>query len=187
MSAETAKELANHQGDALSLKGLKSINEKCCEFLVGYKGELLLEGIRSISDKAALQLAKRKKKTHLKRLLSITDSEGHLALTQMIVDQNDSGFLSLYSTQISTDAFRILVKFRGGLTLGGLEQMTLSDAKILRKHKGELGLYGLRNVSDEVAKQLRRVKGKLDINLDNLPDSAAKILRDAGHGADDDD
>jgi hypothetical protein len=45
-----------------------------------------------------------------------------------------------------------------------------------------LTFYGLASLSDQAAESLVKHKGDLSFDLDNLPESAAKILRDAGHG-----
>ena len=58
-------------------------------------------------------------------------------------------------------------------------------AEVLIKHTGDLYLNGLTDLSDAAAESLANKEPKFDcwqINLDNLPASAAQILRDAGHG-----
>ena len=97
-----------------------------------------------------------------------------------------------------------LASFQGYLNLDGLTELSDAAAESLSKHKGELGLYGLTELSDAAADSLSQCEGGLDlsgltelsdsaaerlskcqnvgIDLDNLPPSAAQILRDAGHG-----
>ena len=61
------------------------------------------------------------------------------------------------------------------------EFTTIEDAaaESLSKHEGSLFLRGLTELSDAAAESLSKHEGNLYINL---PTSAAKILRDAGHG-----
>jgi len=40
----------------------------------------------------------------------------------------------------------------------------------------------LKSLSNTIATELSTFEGDLEVNLDNLPESAAQILRDAGHG-----
>jgi len=54
-------------------------------------------------------------------------------------------------------------------------------AESLSKYAGYLRLDGLTNLSDTAAQHLAK-HSKLTLTLDNLPASAAQILRDAGHG-----
>ena len=59
----------------------------------------------------------------------------------------------------------------------------VSAAESLSKYAaGELSLNGLTSLSDTAAESLTKYEGSLVLELDTLPDSAAKILRDAGHG-----
>ncbi len=53
-------------------------------------------------------------------------------------------------------------------------------AESLSKHESSLYLNGLTSLSDVAAESLSKHEGYLDFT-DNLPESADKILRDAGH------
>jgi hypothetical protein len=69
--------------------------------------------------------------------------------------------------------------------LNGLTELSDAAAKSLGKHEGDLYLNGLTKLSDSAARGLAHKQPKFEnwaITLDNLPASAAKILRDAGHG-----
>ena len=58
-----------------------------------------------------------------------------------------------------------------------------SALAVLGESLESLSLRGLTELSDTTALILSRFKGEfLFIDLDNLPASAAQILRDAGHG-----
>ena len=64
-------------------------------------------------------------------------------------------------------------------------EITDEAAKSLSKHEGYIGLTGLTELSDAAAESLSKRENKFNswqLKLDNLPESAAKILRDAGHG-----
>jgi len=54
-------------------------------------------------------------------------------------------------------------------------------AASLSKHEGYLDLRGLTSLSDAAAESLSKCQ-HVSIELDNFLTSAAKILRDAGHG-----
>jgi len=58
------------------------------------------------------------------------------------------------------------------------------EAESLSKHQGPIEFNGLTELSDAAAHSLTKLKHSLSVNRDNLPDSAAQILRDAyrGHG-----
>ena len=63
--------------------------------------------------------------------------------------------------------------------------MSDAAAESLSKHEGGLSLSGLTSLSDTGAQSLAKKEPKFEmyqIYLDNLPASAAQILRDAGHG-----
>ena len=69
------------------------------------------------------------------------------------------------------------------LTFRGLTELSDAAAESLGKNEGRLlDLNGLTELSDAAAESLSKCEGQIQLNLDNLPDSAAKILRDAGHG-----
>ena len=79
---------------------------------------------------------------------------------------------------------KIIGNQAGTLTLG-LTELSDVAAESLSEHKGDLWLQGLTELSDAAAKHLAKKEPKIkrwEIKLDNLPQSAAKILRDAGHG-----
>ena len=62
---------------------------------------------------------------------------------------------------------------------------SIDDAavEVLIKHTGDLYLSGLTSLSDAAATSLCKLDSdNLFLTLDNLPTSAAQILRDAGHG-----
>jgi hypothetical protein len=91
------------------------------------------------------------------------------------------GWLKLRGlTSLSDSAAENLSKHQGDLNL---RRLKLSDAatESLGKHEGTIYLIRLTDLSDTAAQHLAK-HSNLTITLDNLPASAAKILRDAGHG-----
>jgi hypothetical protein len=66
------------------------------------------------------------------------------------------------------------------LILNDLTVLDDASAEALSEYPGDLRLIGLKDISDTAAQHLAK-HSKLTITLDNLSDSAAQILRDAGH------
>jgi len=86
-------------------------------------------------------------------------------------------------TELSDAAAESLSKHNGEyLSLDGLTELSDAAAESFSKHEGDLNLGGLTTLSDAAAASLSKRKGDGDLMLDNLPDSAARILRDAGDG-----
>jgi TPR repeat protein len=83
-------------------------------------------------------------------------------------------------TSLSDAVAESLSKHEGGLHLGGLTELSDAAAESLSKHEGDLYLNGLTSLSGAAAKSLSKHNGEIEIDLDNLPKSAAKILRKAG-------
>ena len=86
-------------------------------------------------------------------------------------------------TELSSAVANILVAYKGQLCLNGLSHLSDEVAETLGKHKGG-GLYlnGLVVTSEHAANNLIK-HPDLEVNiLDGTSASAAKILRDAGHG-----
>ena len=86
-------------------------------------------------------------------------------------------------TAIEDAAAESLSKHEGGqLYLIGLTELSDAAAESLGKHEGDLWFNGLTSLSDAAAESLSKHEGDLSLHLDNLPTSAAKSLRDDGHG-----
>jgi hypothetical protein len=119
--------IAGFYGEAtkpLALLGLKIIDDTSRE--LGY--------LTSLSDAGAESLSKHEGDLDLRRLTTLSDGPGHIAL-----------------------------------------------AESLSKQKGMVSLGGLTTLSDAAAESLSKCQD-VRITLDNLPASAAQILRDAGNG-----
>jgi hypothetical protein len=88
------------------------------------------------------------------------------------------GYLDLRGlTSLSDAAAKSLGKHKGDLALYGLTSLSDATAEILSKHEGSLTLYSLTSLSDEAAESLSKYEGRLSLDLDNIPESAAAILR----------
>ena len=85
-------------------------------------------------------------------------------------------------TSISDAAAAALGNHDSNLNLGGLTSISDAQAEAFAKHQGGyLALYGLTELSDDAAEALAKYDGRLSVDHDQLPPSASKILKDAGH------
>jgi hypothetical protein len=88
------------------------------------------------------------------------------------------GWLSLNGlTSLSDAAAESLSKCEGILSLNGLTSLSDAAAESLSKCEGILFLSGLTSLSDAAAESLSKHKGHFWLSLDNIPESAATILR----------
>ena len=62
-------------------------------------------------------------------------------------------------------------------TLNEFTAIEDAAAKSLSKHEGDLNLDGLTSLSDAAAESLSKCEGALSLDLDDIPESAASILR----------
>ena len=67
------------------------------------------------------------------------------------------------------------------LSLNGLTELSETASEALAKFQGNLGLNGLTSPSDVAAEALAKHEGDIYFNQDQLPPSASKIFKDAGH------
>ena len=100
------------------------------------------------------------------------------------------GYLALdVGPSLSPSVARELVNHRAALWLSGLTCLSESNADILADHEGSLtlGCFSLTTISEAAAGALARHKGPLSlVYFDNLPASAAYILRPHVQNIDDD-
>jgi hypothetical protein len=90
-------------------------------------------------------------------------------------------FFGTYTT-IEDDAAQFLANCdKYTLIINDLQSLTDASAEALSEYPGDLRLLGLKDISDTAVEHLAK-RSNLTIKLHNLPASAAKILRDAGHG-----
>jgi len=174
-----AEHLSKHEGGVLWLNGLNELSDAAAESLSKHEGcrrrllqksdrsiptslaytlhpsplpetGLSLYGLKFLSDAAAESLSKRKDELYLKGLTSLSDA-----------------------------AAESLSKHKGYLYLKGLTSLSDAAAESLSKHKGGLNLGGLTELSDAAAESLSKCEGNCEVDLNDLPASAAQIFRDA--------
>ena len=178
-----AEYLASEMGD-IDLPNIKSISDDVAACFSNVEDEcngwgIELWGVEEISAKAVGCLCQ-----------SISNDFA-LGLTVLSPDVADSLLmftgqrLTLDSLNEISDsvAYTISCSECECLRLRGIKQLSDTGADHLSRYRGRtLCLDGLTCVSDKAAASLGQYRGCLEINLDNLPASAAQILRDAGHG-----
>ena len=179
ISVAAALSLSKHEGD-LSLKGLLELSDSAAKSLGKHTGHLWLNGITELSDAAAESLSKHEGWLYLDGLTKLTDAaaESH---------SKHKGGLGLDGlTELSDAAAESFLKHEGEIYLDGLTELSDAAAESLSKHEGELTLKGLTELSDASAESLSKHEGRIYFGnqyyageLDNLPASAAQILRDA--------
>ena len=193
---EVAQVLSKKQLKTLNLSGLKHLSEGSAVALSHFDGTLNLRGLDSLSTAVAEALSHHVGELNLGGLSSLTDEvaealgqhQGSLALsgvtspsdTQVEILSEVDGGLTLGLRSLSPEAARALSKHVGRLHLSGLKSLSLAAAEALAEHDGDLFLYTLESFSDAAAKALSRHKD-LRLLLFQLPESAAAILRAAGH------
>jgi hypothetical protein len=164
--------------DSWNFAGFKAIEDEAAEELAKYDKGLYIYHLRELSDAAADSLSKHEGDfLWLDSLPSLSDAAAES------FSKYKGGLRLAGLTELSDAAAESLSKHEGGeLRLHGLTELSVAVAKSLSTHMGGLGLGGLTELSDEVAEILSAHMGDwLWLDLDNLPESAAKILRDAGH------
>jgi hypothetical protein len=195
ISDAAAENLRQNRGN-LNLNGLTSLSDAAAESLGKHDGELYLCGLRILSDVAAERLVNKipQIRMHQITLTNLPDSAAQVFrdarhdLTKKIAEQfladNKSVDLRQYKS-IDDTAAKSLCNHRSLVGLNGLTELSDAAAKSLGKHEGDLYLNGLTKLSDSAARGLAHKQPKFEnwaITLDQLPASAAQILRDAGHG-----
>jgi len=183
LSYEVAESLSSQdEGNVsiLSLYGLTSLSDAAAEGLSKHSGDLFL-GLTSLSDAAAESLGNANL-FHLDLgLTSLSDAAAESLGNANLLD------LALGLTSLSNAAAESLSKGNGNLYLQNLTSLSDAAAESLSKRNKSmiiigsvwvtLDLNGLTSLSDTAAESLTKYEGSLVLELDNLPDSAAKILR----------
>tara|TARA_Y100001960_G_scaffold323206_1_gene401231 strand:- start:715 stop:1704 length:990 start_codon:yes stop_codon:yes gene_type:complete len=177
LSDRAAKSLVKVECDELSLNGITSLSVAAAESLSKHEAEIRVN-LDNLSESAAAIIQR-----HWSFMTDLTDLSETDA--EKIVAQGGLFILPCVS-QLSDTVAEILGKHEGGrLNLRGLRELSDAAAESLSKHEGGLSLDGLTELSDAAAESLSKRENKFkswELNLANLPASAAKILRDAGHG-----
>ena len=155
--------------------GNTEITEEQARILLNYKGELHLSSVNQLSDDVAEIIA---------------DFGEHLSFDVLeTVSDSAIGYLAGHPSSLYLGANFPLTKARANILCEHQHKLEFGHSSIpeeivviLAGHRGtELLLSELTDLSDTAAQHLAK-HAKLTLNLDNLPASAAKILRDAGHG-----
>jgi hypothetical protein len=172
LSAEVAEMLGKHEG-FLGLSGLRELSDVAAESLSEHEGTLNLYGLLSLSEVAARHFVAASKRSDRSVLvLGFQEFPEELVTALTPPPQSDNPLDDI--TDIFGDYYT--------LRFPGLTALSDKVAEILGQHKGSFDLPRLTELSDAAAESLSKHEGNLYIKLDNLPASAAKILRDAGHG-----
>ena len=197
LSDAAAQGLSCHQGE-LKLLSLSKLSDAAAKSLVSHPGALVIcfddltetaaEILRehpSFADKTtitkeiAAQFLEDNESVYLPDYTKIAGDAAEL-LTQ------HTGTLSLDGLRsLSATAAAQLAKHVGTLSMGDLEDLSSEAAENLIDHKGCIFMTGLIDLTDEAAESLAKRAAKFseyEITLDDMPHSAAAILRDAGHG-----
>tara|TARA_Y100000994_G_C15514431_1_gene368934 strand:- start:43 stop:705 length:663 start_codon:yes stop_codon:yes gene_type:complete len=178
------------------------IREKSIEYGLG-SCDLSLYDIKEISDEAIMSLAQAEVYQITLQIKSISvPALEALLKTNVIVSLDDitkltpeeanlisqlnwwSGELKLAIGTLKPEIAVALAGFCGeAIVLPKLNKLSDEAVEALSNFQGaRLELPRVRELSDAAAESLNKYKGFLKLNLDNLPESAAQILRDAGHG-----
>ena len=201
LSDAAAESLSKYQGTYLIFNGLTKLSDAAAESLSKFKGVLDLQGLTELSDAAAESLSKYEGDLNFYHLTELSDAaaeslskfkgvlglDGLTKLSDAAAEslskyEGDEQGLSLYGlTELSDPAAESLSKCKVFLCLNRLTELSDAAAESLSKHRSKLRLQRLTELSDAAAESLSK-HSNLEISIDNLPASAAQILRDAGHG-----
>ena len=157
---------------ALSLRGLKAINDEVADRMGQHGGYLGLSGLELITDRQIELLAVHRGYLDLSGLKQLSERSAK-ALGQ------HKGLLGLNGLKtLSPEIAVALAEHDQFMRMDGL--MTVSDevASALGQHKGPLGLHGITTLTDTAAESLARHEGTLYLmGLETLSDKAAASLR----------
>ena len=188
LSGAAAESLSKHKGD-LNLNGLTTFSDAAAESLSNFEGyRLHLNGLTELSDAAAESLSEMDNSNLYVNLDNLPASAaqilGSLELSPEKAYEFLTGTLLFISqfTEINDEAATILSRCdKPKLIMNSITSLTDQSAQALSEYEGDLRLLSVKELSDTAAGHLAK-HPNLTINLDNLPASAAQILRDAGHG-----
>jgi cytochrome c5 len=157
---------------ALSLCGLKGINDETAELMGRHNGHLMLSGLDTLTDRQVELLA-----TH-RGYLGLSGLE-ELSVRAATALGHHDGLLNLNGiTMLSPEAAETLAAHGEFLRLDGLQTISDGAAAALGRHTGPLGLHGITTLSDTAAKALAGHRGTLYLmGLETLSDEAAAALR----------
>ena len=201
---DAAEVLREHDGRGLDLDGLISLSEAAAESLAKHRGYLDLGGLETLSDTAAAKLGSIFQGEYLnicslhdlsdaayesickcRSNLSLGSKPLTVAAAKNLCSHKHDVYIGL-DTTLPDSVAENLSDFRGKLELPWLETLSDAAAESLSKTRGTLLFEELRELSDAAAESLSRHKGDLGVYLNNLPESAAAILRKHPSFADED-
>ncbi|MCS5643634.1 MAG: hypothetical protein NZ807_10275 [Dehalococcoidia bacterium] len=200
LSSAAAKGLSRHFGciDLMKLTHLPNTPGHIAlaeQLRKSHQHEHLYLCVVEVSDECAMQLSKHQGgHLHLPRLTRLSESPGHVALAQRLSRNEEDDMVShdMDTLEVISDgAAQALSESLNLVSLEGLTELNDSDGHValVRKMMSMRSQYqhdiifpNLKSLSNTIATELSKFEGDLEITLDNLPASAAQILRDAGHG-----
>ena len=185
---EAVAEGFRHLEAELHLNGLTSLSAEAAEALNGESiRSLHLDGLSSLSDEAAQNLvgtgySGRPKPLDI-NLDQIPESAAKILFEGVLnqIFSNWESFARRYGVLTEEIAEQFL-EDDSSVHLSEFTAIEDAAAESLSGHEGDLELDGITFLSDAAANSLSKHEGEIRVNLDALPKSAAKILRDAGMG-----
>ena len=188
IDVDVAKEISKHKGD-LYLNGLKIISPEVafelakCNFniyfdgveelddisaFLSFKKRISFQGVKKISEKAAEQLKKFKDIL----IIKVTASE----LTNNVLSALSIFCPTFETLDLKPEQAEIIGKYSNGVTLNGLNTLSVDIANGLVKVGTELNLPNVESISDEVAEVLSKYKGNLTLGCNTLSEKSCELL-----------
>jgi len=189
LSEEAAEELSRCRTDWLSIGSLESISETTASALSRFQGQRLTLYITNISETTASALSRFQGQ---RLTLSLHTTGTHISeTTASALSRFQGQRLTLSMTHISETTASALSRFQGQRLTLSLTHISEEVAVALSHYDGLLWLNGLRTLPDAAAHALAgRKLLKVGENfrgpghyLENLPASAAAILREANNNS----
>ena len=153
----------------------RSITDATAEGLSQFEGYLGIFGLTGLSDSAAEAL------TQHSGELSVNLE--HLSNSAIAILKTHPSLAPKILTQEIAEQF---LADEDSVDLEDFDEIEDKAAEMLSKHQGDLWLGGLKSMSDAGAESLSKHEGDLSMDLDNVSESAAAILRKHPSFADED-
>jgi hypothetical protein len=200
LTVEHASAVSQMPGDEFAkviLHQVSELSQECADMLAQGTANVSLPGLKSIPHTASHWTLVQRMAEFDDELMFLQLEEVNEELAQDFFDlcKSHTG-LSLGTPVLTDECLSILIRIQGYFGWG-VAELSDSQAEILCKHNADLSLDEMTSLSDEAATLLSEFPYGLSIDLDNLPESAADILRshpslaeeedDENEGWDDDD
>jgi hypothetical protein len=181
LSVEHASTVSQMSGKVI-LHQVSELSQECADMLAQGTANVSLPGLKSIPHTASHWTLVQRMAEFDDELMFLQLEEVNEELAQHLFElcKSHTG-LSLGTPVLPDECLSILIRMQGYFGWG-VAELSDSQAEILCKHNADLFLDEMTSLSDEAATLLSHFPYGLSITLDNLPDSAAQILRDAGKG-----